>query len=123
MADQPPIESVEADTILGKYKVTGANVNTLITILGFVMICLIAWTLYAHTADAKEGDKETAKALRESNAEVAKALRESNKEVYDVMKDMARAVKEQNCWREMQALRNNAPLTQREIDSCKRLAQ
>ena len=68
-------QTVEASNpILGSLKVSSANLNTLFTVLGFVMTCLIAWVLYTHTSDAKDATKELATALREQTV----AAREQN---------------------------------------------
>lgn len=90
-------ESVEADTMLGKFKVTSANLNTLITVLGFVMLCVTSYVLFMHTTDAKELGSTVAKELKEANKEVAGTLKESNKEISRVLSDLAAAMRERNC--------------------------
>ena len=53
-------------TIAGqKLKLTGANLNTLFTILGFIVACLIAYVLYTHTGDTKEASKFLAEAIKD----------------------------------------------------------
>jgi hypothetical protein len=91
-------EVVEANnTPFGSFKISSANLNTLVTILSFSLILLVTWTLYAHAGDAKDGTKAVASALLESNKEVATALRESSRETLQTLKEMARATRENNC--------------------------
>lgn len=74
MADEN--QTIEASNpVIGSLKVTSANLNTLFTILGFVVMVLVAWVLYNHTTDAKDASKELA----------------------TVMKEMTIAAREQNC--------------------------
>ena len=93
--DQQTVE-VE-NSVLGKLKVSSANLNTLFTVLGFVLTAVTALFLWTHTVDAKDGGKEVAQVLKESNKEVATVLRESNKELAKVLAELARAMREQNC--------------------------
>ena len=67
--------TVEAtNPVLGSFKVSSANLNTLFTVLGFILTALIAWTLYNHSSDTKDASKELATALREQT----QAAREQN---------------------------------------------
>jgi type VI protein secretion system component VasK len=113
-----PLESVEADTALGKFKISGANVNNLITIISFVGVVLIAWTLYAHAGDAKESGKAIAQELKEANKAVAQELRETNKEMTAILREMARATREQNC-----LLSLPQDQRQKNAEVCKRISQ
>ena len=68
-------ETFEASSpILGNLKVSSANLNTLFTILGFIITCLIAWVLFTHSNDTKDASKELAIAMREQT----QAAREQN---------------------------------------------
>lgn len=88
MADEQ--HSVEAtNPILGSLKVSGANVNTIFTVAGFILTCLIGWALFTHQTEAKDSGKEVAAALKESNREMAQALKDSNKDVAEAIKQMA----------------------------------
>ena len=59
-------QTVEASNpILGSLKVSSANLNTLFTVLGFIVTCLVAYVLFSHTGETKEASKELAAALRE----------------------------------------------------------
>ncbi len=117
MADQP-VETVEADTAIGRFKISSANLNTLFTVMGFVLLCLVAWTLYAHATDAKDSGKVVAQELKEANKEVASALKESNKEISKVLNDLAQAMRERNC------LESFTPQKRAEnADLCKRLSR
>ena len=91
-------ESVEAtNPILGSLKINSANLNNIVTVLVFIVVCLIAYVLTGHTTEAKDTGKEVARELRNSNQEVAQALKDSNREVAKVLNDLARAMREQNC--------------------------
>ena len=58
--------TVEASNpIIGSFKVSSANLNTLFTVLGFILTCLIAYVLYNHGNETKDASKELAQALRE----------------------------------------------------------
>ena len=94
MAD---IETVEADTALGKYKITRASINNLATFASLIGIVLLCWVVWGHAGDSKEGAKAIAAELKESNKAVAQELRESNKEIANILKEMARATRESNC--------------------------
>lgn len=59
------VQELEADIAGQKLKLTGANLNTLFTILGFIVTCLIAYVLYAHTGDTKEASKSLAEAIKD----------------------------------------------------------
>ena len=118
-------QTVEADTALGKFKISSANLNTLFTVLGFVVLCIVAWVLWTHNVeamdtrkDAKETGKAVAAELKEANKEVAQALKDSNREVAKVLNDLARAMREQNCLNAFPAEKRaqNAEL-------CKRISQ
>ena len=114
----PDIETVEADTALGKYKITGASLNNLATFASLIGVVLICWVLYGHAGDAKEGAKAIAAELRDANKEVATALKESNKEMSQVLKEMSRATREQNC-----LLSLPQEQRQRNAETCKRISQ
>ena len=113
-----PTESVEADTAIGKFKITGANLNNLATFASLIGIVLLCWVVYGHAGDAKETAKAIAAELREANKEVANALKESNKEMSSVLKEMARSTREQNC-----LLSLPQDQRQKNAELCKRLSQ
>ena len=112
-------ESVEVtNTPLGSFKISSASLNTLATLITFILVCLIAYVLASHNTEAKESNKEVAKELREANKEVAQVLKESNKELSKVLNDLARATRIRNCLDEFppQKRAENSEL-------CKRLSQ
>lgn len=111
-------ETVEADTALGKFKISSANLNNLATFATLLFVILIAWLLNAHAGDAKDGAKAVAAELRDANREVAQALKDSNKEISATLKEMARATREQNCLLSLPQDRR-----QREADTCRRISQ
>ena len=116
MPDTP--ESLEADTALGKFKITGANLNHLATFASLIGIVLLCWVVYGHAGDAKEGAKAIAAELREANKEIAATLKESNREMSTILRDMARATREQNC-----LLSLPQEQRQRNAENCRRISQ
>ena len=124
MADEQ--HSVEAtNPILGSLKVSGANVNTLFTVAGFILTCLIGWALFTHQTEAKDSGKEVAAALKESNKEMAQALKESNRDVAEAIKQMAREQQRANeIGREQTCLLTLPPDRRTNAgDFCKRLSR
>ena len=112
--------SVEVEnSVLGKLKVSSANLNTLFTVLGFGLTCVLTWVLWTHTADAKDTGKEVARELKESNKEVAQALRESNREVAKVLEELARSLREANCLAQFHSTEDKA----KNSDLCKRISR
>ena len=83
-------QSVEASNpILGSLKVSGATVNTIFTIFGFVVLIFIAQIVWQHHADAKDNDKATVAALKENNKAIVDAMKENNHAVAEAIKQMA----------------------------------
>ena len=117
MPDQTT-ESVEADTAIGKFKVTGANLNNLATFASLVGVVLLCWVVWGHAGDAKDSAKAVAAELRDANKEVAQALKESNREISQVLKEMSRATREQNC-----LLSLPQDQRQKNAELCKRISQ
>jgi hypothetical protein len=116
MPDQ--LETVEADTAVGKFKISGANLNNLATFATLVGVVLLCWVVWGHAGDAKESGKAIAAELKESNKAVAQELRESNKEMTLILKEMARATREQNC-----LLSLPQEQRQRNAETCRRISQ
>ena len=114
-----PTESVEADTALGKFKVSGANVSLLLIMLVVVLSSLNAWTLYAHAGDAKDTGRAVAQELKEANKEVANTLKESNKEIAKVLNELSTAIREQNCLSQFPTAQERA----KNAELCKRLSR
>ena len=112
------IQTAEADTPVGKFKITGASLNNLATFASLVLLCLVAVTLYAHAGDAKESAKAVAAELRDANREVANALKESNKEISQTLREMSRATREQNC-----LLSLPPEQRQKNAEVCRRISQ
>lgn len=92
MSDE--LQQVDAEIAGQKLKLTGANLNTLFTILGCIVTCLIAWVLWTHTADTKEASKSLAEAV----------------------KDQTQATREQTCVYTM-------PQTGMTAETCKRISR
>lgn len=114
----PQLETVEADTALGKFKLSGANLNNLATFVSLIGIVLLCWVLYGHAGDAREGAKAIAQELKEANKEIAQSLKDSNREMTGILREMARATREQNC-----LLSLPQDQRQKNADLCKRLSQ
>lgn len=92
----PDIEEVSADTAIGKFKVSGTNVNNLLTVLGFVGICILILMTWNHSALAMDARRDLVNAIRE----------------------MSEATREQNC-----LLRFEQKDRQGNADFCKRLSK
>lgn len=113
-------DSVEAtNPILGTLKVSGANVNLIVTIGTFVFVAIIAYVLNAHAGDARDGGKAAAQELKESSKEVSAALRESNKEVAKSLNELAQAMREANCLAQFTTPEAKA----KNADFCKRVSR
>ena len=79
-----------SNPILGSLKIPSSmNINTIFTIFGFILTCLIAWVVWHHQADAKDGEKQVAAVLKEGNKEIAQALKESNLLVKEAIQQMS----------------------------------
>lgn len=59
------LEQVDAEIAGQKLKISGSSLNTLFTILGFVVLCIVAWVLWTHTGDTKEASKGLTEAIKE----------------------------------------------------------
>ena len=76
-------QSVEiTGTPYGSLKIFGADLNTFITILSFIMLTVFAWVLWTHSADAMENRKDA----KETGKAVAQELKEANNEVANVLR-------------------------------------
>lgn len=81
MSDDVRLEELDATIAGQKLKLTGANLNTLFTVLGFIGICLIGYVLYMHTAESKEVQTSFVAAVKEltvAQREGTAAAREQN---------------------------------------------
>ena len=65
MSDETNVQELDAEIAGQKLKLTGSNLNTLFTILCFIVVCLIAYVLWTHTGETKEASKVLADALKE----------------------------------------------------------
>lgn len=110
--------TIEADTALGKFKVSSANLNTIMSIFSFVITCLIAWVLWTHNGDARETSRDVAAQLSTANKEIAVTLKDANKELAGALKEMSQATREQNCLLSL-------PIANREqnAETCRRLSK
>lgn len=120
MADEQPNGADVAVEIAGQ-KVNLRNVkslNTLATMATLVVVCLIGYMVFTHTADAKDSGKEIAAELRAANKETATVLKESNRELSEVLKELARAAREQNCLLSLPQERRTE-----NIEVCKRISR
>jgi len=83
------------------------SLNTLATVATLFVTCFGVYILFTHQADAREGGKE-----------VALVLKESNKELSEVLKELARATREQNCLLSLPQEKRNE-----NVELCKRIAR
>ncbi len=58
-------ESIDAEVAGQKLSVKVGSLNTLATVLTLIMVSLIGWILFTHSADARDGTKEHVGALKE----------------------------------------------------------
>lgn len=115
-----------SNPILGSLKVSGATVNTIFTVFGFVVTSLIAWVLWTHHADAKDLGRTVAQELKEANKEIAQTLKESQKDVKETnrdvskaLQDLAQAMREQNCLAQFPTPQERA----QNAELCKRISR
>ena len=73
------------------------SLNTLATVTNLIGVCLIGYMLFIHQVDAKDGVKEVAAELKAANKEAAIERREASKQQADLLKELGRAAREQNC--------------------------
>ena len=114
-----------SNPILGSLKVNGSNINNIFTVLGFIMISLIAWVLWQHHVQAADTDKASAASIKESNKQFVDALKESNvatvkalEKISEEQKKATEAQRETNCLLSLpQDRRTNAG------EICKRIAR
>lgn len=111
-------ETVEVKTAFFSGKVSSANLNTIFTVMGFVLTCLIAYSLWIHTTEAKDSIKAVATDLKESNKEVATALRDANKELAVSLREVTQATREQTC---LLSIPQNE--RERNTEVCKRISR
>lgn len=104
MTDEATQHFEASNPVLGSLKVSSANMNTLFTIFSFVLMVLMAWTLWAHDREAKADGGAVANVLKQSNESIAAALRESNQntmkaidKLTDAQERTARAQDKTNC--------------------------
>lgn len=90
-------ETVEVKTAFFSGKVSSANLNTIFTVLGFALLCMLCYGFVAHARDSTDSVNRVAAELTAANKEVAVALKVANKELSDSLKDMAQATREQTC--------------------------
>lgn len=115
-----PDDTVEASNpVLGSFKVSGQNVNTIATVATLILVSIVAYVLNAHAGDAKETGKAVAQELKEANKEVANTLKESNREVAKVLNELAAAMREQNCLAQFPTQVERA----RNAELCKRISR
>lgn len=114
-----PTETVEADTALGKFKVSSANISTLASIVTLILVSVVAYVMNAHAGDAREAGKAVAQELKEANKEVAATIKESNKEVSTVLNELAKAMREANCLAQYATAQEKA----KNADICKRISR
>ncbi len=111
-------ETVEADTVLGKFKLSSGSLNTLLTTLLLVVCCLIYYSVWIHTVDARSENIQVAQDLKQTNKELAVALREANTDQTNAMKEMTKAIREQTCLISMPEGKRTD-----NVDLCRRLSR
>lgn len=118
--------SVEASNpVLGSLKVSGANVNNILTTFSFLGIAFLSWIAWNHNVDAKDNEKGVVIVLKESNKAQTEALKSSNEATNKILEKMndtqqrtVEALREANCLLALpQDRRTNAS------EFCKRIAR
>lgn len=98
-------QTVEASNpILGSLKVSGATINTIFTVFGFIVIVLLAWVTWQHQVDAKDADKSIIQVLKDNSKATADTLKETTatqnrilENLADQQKKTVEALREGNC--------------------------
>lgn len=114
-----------SNPILGSFKVSGQNLNTIFTVFGFIILVLVAWVLWSHHADAKDNEKNFAVVLKESNKVIADALKENNATIVRTLDKMTEEQrKSTDAIREIACLSDPAMRNRQDArDFCKRISR
>lgn len=117
------MQSVEVEnSVLGKLKIPASYANTFFTIATTVICALTYQMVWSHLAEAKDSDKNIAQVVKEAHKEIADRMEKSNNKVTDLLKEMARGQREQNCLQSMPQNVSDAQ-RQRNADNCRRISQ
>ena len=73
------------------------SLNTLATMATLIVVSVTAYMIFTHAGDAVANGKEVASELKAANKEAARDRKEANKEQADLLKELGRAAREQNC--------------------------
>jgi len=85
-------DSVEiTNPIAGSLKISGANVNTMLTVLAFPVLIGITWITWTHYNTALASDRATAEALVRNNEIIVNSLKESNANTAKALERLAEA--------------------------------
>lgn len=102
MSDTP--ELLDAEIAGQKLKITGEHATLIITVLSFTVTCLIAWALFQHLQDMRDGTRDFVAAIKEQTVTIQEA---------------SKLQREQNCLMSMSTI----PLDRRNVELCRRLSQ
>ena len=111
-------EVVEADTAIGKFKVSGASITPILLVVLVVLTGLSCYVLYAHAGDSRESGKEIAKELKEASKEAATTLKDTNKELIKTLDKLTSTLRKRTC------LDSFTPEKRAEnVELCRRISQ
>lgn len=112
-------QTVEADTALGKFKISSPNLTALASVVSIILLSLLTYMIWAHADDAKRAGTAVAQELKEANKEVAQTLKESNRDIAKVLAELAQAMRETNCLAQFHTADEKA----KNADLCKRISR
>lgn len=72
------------------------SINTILTTFTFFLVLFALYLVWTHMAEAKDGGKEVAQALKDSNREVAVAAKEAAQVTAEALKSLAQQQRRAN---------------------------
>lgn len=104
--------------VFGKLAIASDKLNILATMANLMLSACLCVLFYFFAADVIADNRDRAQAKVKADAEIAKVLKENHQENAAILREIARATREQNCI-------NTLPIEVRlkNQDLCKRLAQ
>ena len=92
---------LEAEIAGQKLSLKNVSLNTIATVATLVVVCVLAWVMWQHTADAREAQSSFVAAIKEQTSAI---------------KEQTAVAREQNCLISM-------PQASRDPDLCRRLSR
>lgn len=85
---------IEVPTPFGKIRAKGYRMMDIVALGALCLMGLTTMLVWDHRAEAKDGSKEVAHALKEANKVVADTLKETTNNTNGVVKEMAQVIRE-----------------------------